>query len=46
MASAPDVVAVPLGAFAEPAFPAPSFSVWESRRHASVTLPAGVEHHE
>jgi hypothetical protein len=46
LASAPDVVAVPVGAFADPAFPAPSFSVWESRRHGWVTLPAEVEHHE
>jgi hypothetical protein len=43
--SAPDVVAVPVGAFADPDFPAPSFSVWESRKHAWVTLPPGVEHH-
>ena len=42
--SAPDVVAVPVGAFADPDFPAPSVSVWESRRHAWVTLPAGIEH--
>jgi hypothetical protein len=42
--SAPDLVAVPVGAFAEPAFPAPRVSVWESRKHAWVTLPEGVEH--
>jgi hypothetical protein len=42
--SASDVVAVPVGAFADPRFPAPSFSVWESRKHAWVTLPPGIEH--
>jgi hypothetical protein len=40
--SAPDVVAVPVGAFADPAFPEPAFSVWESRRHAWVTPPDGA----
>jgi hypothetical protein len=45
LASAPDVVAVPVGAFGDPDFPAPSFSVWETRKHAWVTLPSGVEHH-
>jgi hypothetical protein len=45
LGSAPDVVAVPVGAFADPVFPGPSFSVWESRKHAWVTLPSGVEHH-
>ena len=43
--SAPDLIAVPLGAFADPAFPAPSISVWESRKHPWVTLPADLEHH-
>jgi hypothetical protein len=39
-----DVVAVPVGAFADRDFPAPSVSVWESRKHVWVTLPPGVEH--
>lgn len=42
-ASAPDVVAVPVGAFADPSFPSPNFSVWESRKHAWVTMPPDVE---
>jgi hypothetical protein len=46
LGSAPDVVAVPVGAFADPAFPAPRFSVWESRKHAWVTLPPGAERHD
>lgn len=40
----PDVVAVPLGAFADPSFPAPQFSVYESRKHAWVDVPGPVEH--
>jgi hypothetical protein len=44
--SAPDVVAVAVGAFADPGFPEPRFSVWESRKHAWVTLPSDIEHHE
>jgi hypothetical protein len=41
---APERIAVPVGAFADPAFPPPRVSVWESRRHDWVTLPAGIEH--
>jgi hypothetical protein len=40
----PDVVAVPVGAFADPAFPPPKFSVYESRRHSWVSGPADAEH--
>lgn len=39
-----DVVAIPVGAFADPNFPAPSRSVYEARKHAWVTLPPDVEH--
>jgi len=39
----PDVVAVPVGVFADPDFPPPTTSIYESRRHAWVGLPAGVE---
>ncbi len=41
----PDLIAVPIGALADPAFPAPTVSVWESRKHAWVTPPADAEHH-
>jgi hypothetical protein len=41
---APDVIAVPVGAFADPTFPAPRVSVYESRQHAWVGLPEGVDH--
>jgi hypothetical protein len=40
----PERIAVPVGAFADPAFPPPRISVWESRKHAWVELPAGIEH--
>ena len=43
---APDVVAVPIGAFAEPAFPSPTVSVYESRRHPWLTMTAAMEHHD
>jgi len=36
--------AIPVGAFADPAFPTPSFSVYESRKHGWVVPPAGAEH--
>ncbi len=41
----PGVLAVPLGAFADPDFPAPAFSVYEHRKHGWVEiLGKGVEH--
>jgi hypothetical protein len=43
VAGPPDQIAVPVGAFADPAFPEPRVSVWESRRHDWVTMPEGVE---
>jgi hypothetical protein len=42
--SAPGVVAVPVGAFADPSFPAPTRSVWEERRHSWLGLPEALEH--
>jgi hypothetical protein len=39
-----DTIAVPLGAFADPNFPAPRISVWEHRMHSWVGLPDGIEH--
>ena len=41
----PDLIAVPLGAFADPSFPEPTVAVWESRQHPWVSLPGIVEHH-
>ncbi|MEO5972923.1 MAG: GFA family protein [Sphingomicrobium sp.] len=41
----PDHIAIPVGAFADPAFPPPRFSVWEERKHAWVEiLGQDVEH--
>ena len=36
-------IAVPVGAFADPSFPAPTFSVYEERMHPWVGLPVGIE---
>ena len=35
-------VSVAVGAFADPQFPAPQVSVYDSRRHPWVVLPAGI----
>jgi hypothetical protein len=39
----PDMVAVPVGVFADPSFPMPQTSYYDSRRHPWVDLPAGIE---
>ena len=39
-----DVIAVTIGTFADPGFPRPRVSVYESRKHAWVGLPDGIEH--
>lgn len=44
LATALDVIAVPIGAFADSEFPPPTISVYESRRHAWVALPDSMEH--
>ena len=36
-------VAIPVGAFADPSFPAPGFSVYEERMHGWVQIPGGIE---
>lgn len=41
----PGVTAIPVGAFADPSFPAPRFSVYEHRKHAWVEIGIdGIEH--
>lgn len=41
----PGVTAVPVGAFADPAFPSPKFSVYEHRRHNWVCIMGeDIEH--
>jgi hypothetical protein len=43
-AGLPDLIAVAIGAFADPSFPAPTVSVYESRRHPWLSLPEAMEH--
>lgn len=43
LASAPEAIAVPVGAFADPSFPPPVRSVYDSRRHPWLSLPDGLE---
>ncbi len=41
----PRLIAIPVGAFADPDFPAPAFSVWEKRKHDWIEiLGDDVEH--
>jgi hypothetical protein len=39
----PDIVAVAVGNFADPDFPAPTVSVWEETRHSWVSLPPDIQ---
>lgn len=39
-----DLIAIPVGAFADPAFPPPQVSVWEQRKHGWVTVPGEAQH--
>lgn len=39
-----EFVTIPVGAFADPSFPSPTVSVYESRMHAWVIPPAEAEH--
>jgi len=41
----PDLVVVSIGAFADPSFPPPTESGYDSRRHPWVGLPASVQRH-
>jgi len=38
-----DVIAIPVGAFADADFPPPAFSVYESRRHRWADIRAAVQ---
>ena len=40
----PDIVAVAVGAFADPSFPPPRVSVYEARKHPWAGIPEGAEH--
>jgi hypothetical protein len=37
-------IAIPVGAFADPKFPAPAVSVYEERMHCWITMPPDIEH--
>ena len=39
----PDHYGIAAGAFADPNFPAPTYSVWEESKHSWVKLPNGVQ---
>jgi hypothetical protein len=41
-----DMIAIPVGAFADPSFPAPIRSIYESRQHAWVALPRDIDHYD
>ena len=41
-----DVIAIPVGGFADPAFAAPRVSVYSAYRHAWVGLPDAIEHQD
>jgi len=43
MDAVPDAIAIPVGAFADPRFPAPTVSVYGERKHAWVQLPPEIE---
>lgn len=38
-----DLIAIPVGTFADPSFPSPRFSVYEERKHSWVGLPDDFE---
>ena len=40
----PGIIAVPVGAFADPDFPPPTVSVYEDRMHSWVAVPENIEH--
>lgn len=43
----PGLLAIPIGAFADPHFPPPIYSVYEERKHAWVAvLGEGIEHYD
>jgi len=39
-----DFIAIPVGAFADADFPAPTISIYEERQHAWVMLQGDLEH--
>jgi hypothetical protein len=45
IAEMPDLVAIPVGAFADATLPAPTYSVYEVRKHPWVALPESITEH-
>jgi hypothetical protein len=45
LAGVPNAVGIPIGAFADPTFPPPTVSVFESRQHPWLAEHASMEHH-
>lgn len=43
--SSGEYIGVPVGAFADPEFPPPAFSVFEALKHPWVQVPEDIEHH-
>jgi hypothetical protein len=43
LSTAPHFIFVAVGAFADPKFPAPQYSLYEARRHPWVVLAANIE---
>lgn len=41
-----DQIAIPVGAFADPAFPAPGFSVYENRKHPWIEIVGDAIEHD
>jgi len=39
-----DLIAIPIGAFDDPFFLTPEYSVWESRKHPWVEIVGNIEH--
>ena len=42
----PDVIAIPVGAFADATFPGPTVAVYEGRQHPWVTVSGITEHYD
>jgi hypothetical protein len=43
IADQPELIAIPVGAFTDSSFPAPTYSVYEERRYPWVTLSGEIE---
>ncbi|WP_294174163.1 GFA family protein [uncultured Sphingomonas sp.] len=42
--NAPETIAIPMGAFDDPYFVRPNYSVWEQRKHPWVEISDAIEH--